>query len=106
MRGNYRPLNNAFEYPPVKDDSNGRWLCRAQVMDGCGDHFEQYSQFLEAHLSQSGKLFTFRVSEFWYGEVKLGKCAMLNEDQVRELRDQLNQFLEKRAEDAPKFKSF
>ena len=88
----YHPLSNAFgsevECPP--ETPIGPWLCT------CGDDPEEYVDFLEVHRSSNPdkRTVVFRVSEYsGHRGIKLGSCAILSQDQARQVRDRLNEFL-------------
>jgi len=64
----------------------GPWLC---VTNDDGT----YEEFLEVHQSARGDGVVFRVSEFNRGQVRLGKCVILDEVGARKVRDRLDELL-------------
>lgn len=103
-----------YRYIPFENHANGSrprpvemlsgcgpWLCSATEFDPYtgepGDHLE----FLEVHLSSRGDGVVFRVSEWSLknrkkdtGDIRLGQCAILDRNDLKKVRDHINDLLE------------
>lgn len=86
-RENTLPETTFPGYARLEETFIGPWLCT------CGDDPNEYIDFLEAHVSTNPEKFVFRVSKF-DGGIQLGECVILNSDQILQIRDLLNEFLD------------
>lgn len=77
----YRPLENTCDAWPPEDDVDGRWKCQAPLGPGFN--------FIEVHLSSSGRNVTLRISEYDGYDIQLGDCVLLSPTQVEQLIWQL-----------------
>ncbi len=90
----YYPHENRYntEKPPQQMDT-GPWHCM------CIEDDDYHSDFLEVHLSATGRGVVFRVSLFQgsYGEedgdIRLGSCAIMDREKATAVRDRLNEIL-------------
>jgi len=94
LKNNYHPLENysGGDADPLEDNSNGLWVCT------CGDDPKEHVDFLEMHEANANReKMVFRVSTFSHGSIKLGSCAILDIDQLKQVRDNINVMLTRAA---------
>ena len=74
-----------------KENPNGLWLCSSPLDDP-----KDYVNFLEVHKSATGTKAVFRVSAYngFQSRLQLGECAILDCNQLTQVRDRINALLE------------